>query len=71
MKRTLGGLALCAAALLAGSQQARAATFLGSPDTAATPDGYACATGCAAGAPVGFRQFALRDATVAPSRNRC
>ena len=64
MKRSIGGLTVCAVALLAGAQQADAATFLGSPDATAAPDGYACATGCAPGAGIGFRQFALRDAMV-------
>jgi hypothetical protein len=44
--------------------RADAATYLGSPDTTATPDGFACATTCPAGAGAGFRQFALRDAVV-------
>ncbi len=52
---------LLAAALGAG--QARAATPLGSPGASATPSGFACAN-CQAGAPVGFRQFALRGATL-------
>jgi hypothetical protein len=51
------------AALTVGASRADAATFLGSQDTAATPDGFACAD-CPAGADVGFRQFALRRATV-------
>jgi hypothetical protein len=46
-----------------GAGQANAATYLGSPDTSASPDAYACAA-CPAGAAVGFRQFALRGATV-------
>jgi hypothetical protein len=49
--------------LLAGAQRAEAATYLGSPDTEAAPDGFACSAGCSAGTPVGFQQFALRDAT--------
>jgi len=56
-----------AAAFLAtfavGASRADAATFLGSQDTSATPDGFACG-GCPAGVDVGFRQFALRQATV-------
>jgi hypothetical protein len=51
------------AALTVGTSRADAATFLGSQDTSATPDGFAC-EGCPAGADVGFRQFALRQATV-------
>jgi hypothetical protein len=64
MKRTICGLALGVAALLAGTQPAHAATFLGSSDTGAAPDAYACAAACPPGSAVGFRQFALRDATV-------
>jgi hypothetical protein len=52
-----------AAALTVGAARADAATFLGSQDTSATPDTYACAD-CAPGVDVGFRQFALRQATV-------
>ena len=51
------------AALTVGASRADAATFLGSQDTSATPDGFAC-DGCPAGVGVGFRQFALRQATV-------
>ena len=51
------------AALTVGASRADAATFLGSQDTSATPDGFAC-DGCPAGVDVGFRQFALRQATV-------
>ncbi|HEY6887180.1 MAG TPA: hypothetical protein VI300_05345 [Solirubrobacter sp.] len=51
------------AALTVGASRADAATFLGSQDTSATPDGFACAD-CAPGLDVGFRQFALRLATV-------
>jgi hypothetical protein len=51
------------AALTVGTARADAATFLGSQDSSATPDGFACA-GCPAGTDVGFRQFALRQATV-------
>jgi hypothetical protein len=61
-----GSLAIAAALLVAvslGAQQANAATYLGSPDTSASPDAYACAA-CPAGTSVGFRQFALRSATV-------
>ena len=51
------------AALTVGASRADAATFLGSQDTSAPPDGFAC-DGCPAGVEVGFRQFALRQATV-------
>src|SRR3954447_15248094 len=51
------------AALTVGAVRADAATFLGSQDTSATPDGFACGE-CPAGLDVGFRQFALRQATV-------
>ncbi len=50
-------------ALLVGASRADAATFLGSPDTSAAPEAYACAA-CPKGAGVGFRQFALRGADV-------
>jgi hypothetical protein len=59
-------LALAAAllpALLIGVPRADAATFLGSPDTSAPPEAYAC-QGCPSGTSVGFRQFALRGADV-------
>jgi hypothetical protein len=55
--------ALLPAALLLFAPRADAATFLGSPDTSATPDAFACVT-CPAGTNVGFQQFALREATV-------
>nr|MDA0170540.1 hypothetical protein [Solirubrobacter taibaiensis] len=55
---------LAVASLLAGASTAKASTLLGSPDSAATPDAWACAACPAEGAPLGFRQFALRDATV-------
>jgi hypothetical protein len=55
--------AALAVALLLGAQRADAATFLGSLDTSATPDRFACA-GCAAGTSMGLQQFALRGATV-------
>ncbi len=61
-----GRLPIAAALLFAvsfGAQQANAATYVGSPDTSADPDAYACAA-CPAGADIGFRQFALRGATV-------
>ena len=59
-------LALAAAllpALLIGAPRADAATFLGSPDTSASPEAYACQA-CPAGTSVGFRQFALRGSDV-------
>src|SRR4051794_39832618 len=59
MKLALTVLAL----LLATAGRADAATFLGSLDPSAAPDSFACAT-CPAGASFGFRQFALRGATV-------
>ena len=66
-----GILPLAAALLLAmflGAQRAEAATYLGSPDTSAAPDAFACSA-CPAGMSMGFQQFALRDATVeAPER---
>src|SRR4051812_13395720 len=51
------------AAMTVGASSADAATFLGSQDTSATPDGFACGD-CPAGLDVGLRQFALRQATV-------
>jgi hypothetical protein len=66
MTLRLGTITLAAAflmALLSGAQRADAATFLGSPDASATPDAFACAA-CPAGTTIGFRQFALHDATV-------
>jgi hypothetical protein len=61
--RSLSLAAALLAALTVGASRADAATFLGSLDTSATPDSYACA-GCPAGTGVGFRQFALRQAAV-------
>jgi hypothetical protein len=61
--RSLFVAAALLAALTVGASRADAATFLGSLDTSATPDSFACAD-CPAGAGVGFRQFALRQATV-------
>ncbi len=49
--------------LLLGAQRAEAATFLGSPDTTAAPDAFACAA-CPPGTGVGMQQFALRGAEV-------
>jgi hypothetical protein len=57
--------ALTAAALLSGAGRADASSFLGSLDTGAAPDGWACErAACAPGSTMGFRQFALRTATV-------
>jgi hypothetical protein len=51
-------------ALLA-AEQAQAADTLGTPDSSAAPDAYACEVArCAPGQSVGFRQFALQGATV-------
>ena len=62
----LGLLSLAAAVLLAmslGTERANAASFLGSPDASAAPDAFVCAS-CPPGTSVGYRQFALRRATV-------
>jgi hypothetical protein len=56
-------LLLALALALAGGARADAATVLGSPDAGGPPDAYACA-GCPPGGAIGFRQFALRGATV-------
>ena len=56
------------AALTVGASRADAATFLGSQDTSATPDGFACGD-CPAGVDVGLRHFALREATVEANEN--
>ena len=61
--RPLPFAAVFFAALTVGASSADAATFLGSQETSATPEAFACA-GCPAGLDVGFRQFALRQATV-------
>jgi len=66
MHARLGVLSLAAALALAlsiGTARADASTTLGSPDTSASPDGFACAT-CAAGTSMGLMQFALRGAAV-------
>jgi hypothetical protein len=66
MHLRLGILSLAAALVLAlslGAAPAGASTTLGSPDTSAAPDGFACAT-CAAGTSMGFMQLARRDAAV-------
>jgi hypothetical protein len=51
-------------ALSAGAQRADASTYLGSPDTTAEPDAFACETACPAGTEMGFTQFALRAGAV-------
>jgi hypothetical protein len=64
MDARFGFLSLAAAVVLAlslGTARADAATTLGSPDTSAAPDGFACAM-CLGGTTVGFAQFALRAA---------
>jgi hypothetical protein len=61
--RPLHLAAVCVAALTVGASRADAASFLGSQDTSATPEAFACGD-CPAGLDVGFRQFALRQATV-------
>jgi hypothetical protein len=65
----LRALAVTVAILLAtflGAARADAASQLGSPDTSALPDAFACAE-CPPGASVGLQQFALRGAlTEAP-----
>jgi hypothetical protein len=65
MTKRLGLLAALPVALLLGAPAAHASTFLGSNDPSADPDAFACATGCAPGTDVVFRQFALRGATLA------
>jgi hypothetical protein len=56
---------LAALPALFAAGQARAAVTLGSPDTGAAPDAFACeVAACPAGESVGFRQFALQGATV-------
>jgi hypothetical protein len=66
--RSLPLAAALLAALTVGASRADAATFLGSQDTTAMPDSFACQD-CPAGAGVGFRQFALRQATVEAPEN--
>ena len=56
-------LPVAAALLMIPAQRAHAATFLGSPNTAMAPTGFAC-TMCPPGASMGLQQFALRGATV-------
>jgi hypothetical protein len=65
MTTRLGLLPLAAAillALLVGVQRADASSYLGSPDSAATPDAYVGGA-FPPGTSVGFQQFALRGAT--------
>jgi hypothetical protein len=53
-------------AILLGAARADAASYLGSPDTSARPDAFACAN-CPPGTSIGWQQFALRGAlTEAP-----
>jgi hypothetical protein len=61
--RVLSLAAALALALSLGAARADASTTLGSPDTSAVPDGFACAK-CPAGTSVAFTQFALREAAV-------
>ena len=56
-------LPLSVAAMLFAAQGAEASTYLGSADATAAPDAYLCAS-CPTGTTYGFRQFALRQATV-------
>jgi hypothetical protein len=65
---TLPLAAALLAVLLLGVPRAHAATFLGSLDTTAPPDGFVCAQ-CPAGTAVGYRQFALRQSTVEAQEN--
>jgi hypothetical protein len=58
---TLAAALLSALVLVTG--RAEATSYLGSPDTTAPRDGFACAA-CPAGTAMGFRQFALRQAEV-------
>jgi hypothetical protein len=63
MTGRLRALPLTAAVVLAGFlgvARADAASYLGSPDTSASPDAFVCAA-CPPGTSVGWRQFALRD----------
>jgi hypothetical protein len=66
--RTLPLAAALLVTMALGAQRADASTYLGSPDTSADPQGYVCAA-CPAGASMGFRQFALRGATVEAPEN--
>jgi hypothetical protein len=58
-------LVLAAVPVLLAAEQAQAAVTLGSPDSSAAPDAFACEVArCPPGQSVGFRQFALQGATV-------
>jgi hypothetical protein len=61
---TVRPLLLATAALLVSAPAANASTILGSLDTDAAPDTFACATACPRVPSVGFQQFALKGATV-------
>lgn len=61
---TVRPLLLATAALLVSAPAANASTILGSLDTTAAPDAFACAAGCPATPSLGFQQFALKGATV-------
>jgi hypothetical protein len=69
MTLPIRALTVTAAILLAtilGTARADAASYLGSPDTSAPPDAFACAA-CPPGTSIGLQQFALRGAlTEAP-----
>jgi hypothetical protein len=55
--------AMLLSALVLVTARAEATSYLGSPDTSAPRQGFACAA-CPAGTNMGFRQFALRQAEV-------
>jgi hypothetical protein len=61
--RTLPLAAALLSATVLFTPRAEAASFLGSPDTSAAPEAFACAT-CPPGMSIGFQQFALRRATI-------
>jgi hypothetical protein len=61
--RTLLLAAALLPAIVVFAPRAEAATYLGSPDTSATAEAFACAA-CPAGTSIGFQQFALRTATI-------
>jgi hypothetical protein len=61
--RTLSLAVALLPAIVLFTPRAEAATYLGSPDTTATPQAFACAA-CPAGVSIGFQQFALRGATI-------
>jgi hypothetical protein len=64
MHPRIGVPILTASLGLALSAQAHASTTLGSPDTSAAPDAFACSFLCTAPTGLGFMQFALRNASV-------